>query len=66
MYLAKFFHRPPGNEDRELLLIPGGNPMLIGIHMRESGDEFLREEFSDIGDAIAALRRHGRELTAAG
>ena len=31
MYLAKFFHRPPGDDDRELLLIPGGDPMVIGI-----------------------------------
>ena len=34
MYLAKFFHRPPGDDDRELLLMPGGDPMVIaGIYM---------------------------------
>lgn len=33
MYLAKFFHRPPGDDDRELLLIPGGDPMVIGVYM---------------------------------
>ena len=31
MHLAKFFHRPPGDDDRELLLIPGSDPMVIGI-----------------------------------
>jgi SMI1 / KNR4 family (SUKH-1) len=66
MYLAKFFHRPPGDDDRELLLIPGGDPMLIGIRMRERGDEFLREEFSGIGDAVAAFRRQAGELLTAG
>ena len=33
MYLAKFFHRPPGDDDRELLFIAGGDPMIIGIYM---------------------------------
>ena len=68
MYLAKFFHRPPGDDDRELLLIPDGDPMIIGIHMtgQPGSDEFLREEFSDIGVAVAAFRRHASELVAAG
>jgi hypothetical protein len=70
MYLAKFFHRPPGDDDRELLLIPDGDPMIIGIHMDRTGqpgsDEFLREEFSDIGVAVAVFRRHASELVAAG
>ncbi len=66
MYLAKFFHRPPGDDDRELLLIPGGDPMLIGIHMRETGDDFLRDEFSNIRDAVAAFHRHTGDLVAAG
>jgi hypothetical protein len=66
MYLAKFFHRSPGDDDRELLLIPGGDPMIIGIHMRESGDEFFRKEFSGIGDAVAAYRRLAQELGGAG
>jgi hypothetical protein len=67
MYLAKFFHRPPGDDDRELLLIPDGDPMIIGIHMtgQPGSDEFLREEFSDIGVAVAAFRRHASELVAA-
>src|SRR4051812_21149979 len=66
MYLPKFFHRPPGDDDRELLLIPGGDPTIIGIHMRESGDEFLREEFSDIADAVAAFQRLTAEMASAG
>ena len=70
MYLAKFFHRPPGDDDRELLLIPGGHPMIIGIRMQGSvetqTEDFLREEFFDIGDAVAAYRRHAAELVTAG
>src|SRR5438132_4842113 len=70
MYLAKFFHRPPGDDDRELLLIPGRDPMIIGIYMdgnREAQrDDFLREEFSAITDAVAAFRRQAGELAAAG
>jgi len=70
MYLAKFFHRPPGDDDRELLFIPGGEPMIIGIYMDEARpsrrDDFLREEFTDIAKAVAAFRRHARELAAAG
>src|SRR6266700_5389321 len=70
MYLAKFFHRPPGDDDRELLLIPNGDPMIIGIYMdgnREAQrEDFLREEFSGITDAVAAFRRQAGELAAAG
>jgi len=42
MRLAKFFHRAPGDDDRELLFIPGDHPMLIGIHMH--GDRKLDED----------------------
>jgi len=70
MHLAKFFHRPPGDDDRELMLIPGSDPMVIGIHMNWKGDpdadEFLRETFSNIADAAGAFRRHVAELVAAG
>lgn len=70
MYLAKFFHRPPGDDDRELLLIPGGDPMVMGIYMDEGRDEqrddFLREEFSDTATAVAVFHRHAAELAAAG
>src|SRR5436305_3266952 len=70
MYLAKFFHRPPGDDDRELLLIPGGDPIVMGIHMREDGepgsDQYLREDFSSIGLAVAAFRRLAAELVGSG
>jgi hypothetical protein len=70
MHLARFFHRPPGDDDRELLLIPGGDPMVIGIYMddsREPGrDEFLREQFSGIAEAVSFFRRHTADLAAAG
>src|SRR4051794_10790323 len=70
MYLAKFFHRPPGDSDRELLFIPGGSPVIIGIHMHAPGEpereDFLREEFSDIGAAVEVFRRHAAKLVAAG
>jgi hypothetical protein len=70
MYLAKFFHRPPGDDDRELLLIPGDDPMIIGFRMRGSveiqTEDFLRERFSEIANAVAAYRRHAAELVAAG
>jgi hypothetical protein len=70
MYLAKFFHRPPGDDDRELLLIPSGDPMIIGFRMRGSveiqTEDFLREPFSEIGNAVAAYRRYAAELVAAG
>ncbi|MBR1210532.1 SMI1/KNR4 family protein [Bradyrhizobium sp. JYMT SZCCT0180] len=70
MYLAKFFHRPPGDDDRELLLIPGDVPIVLGILMREDlepgEDQYLREEFSDMETAVAAFRRQAAELVAAG
>ncbi|CAN7629069.1 SMI1/KNR4 family protein [Bradyrhizobium sp. LjRoot220] len=70
MYLAKFFHRPPGDDDRELLLIPGNEPIVIGIYMDEKReiqrDDFLREEFSNLQTAITAFRRHAAELVASG
>ena len=70
MYLAKFFHRAPGDDDRELMLVPGSDPMVIGVHMNWKGDrganEFLREDYSGIADAAAAFRRHVGELVAAG
>jgi hypothetical protein len=70
MYLAKFFHRPPGDDDRELLLMPGSNPAIAGIYMDEGRqterEDFLREEFSSRKEAAAAYRRHVAELVAAG
>ena len=56
MYLAKFFHRAPGDDDKELLFIPGDEPIVMGIHMHGDDkigeDEFFREEFSDIRAAV--------------
>jgi hypothetical protein len=70
MYLAKFFHRSPGDDDRELLLMPGGNPSIAGIYMDEGRqtqrDDFLSEDFSNMKEAAAAYRRHITELLAAG
>jgi hypothetical protein len=70
MYLAKFFHRAPGDDDRELVLIPGSVCMVIGIRMNREDEpdagQYLREEFSDIAEAAAAFRRHVAELVAAG
>jgi hypothetical protein len=70
MYLAKFFHRSPGDDDRELLLMPGGDPVIAGIYMDEGRqterEDFLREEFSSMREAAAAYRRHVAELVAAG
>jgi hypothetical protein len=75
MYLARFFHRPPGDDDRLLLLALdgggyGGDDILMGIHMKpfdmSTSGEFLREEFAETADAIRALRRHAEELRAAG
>ena len=34
---GKFFHRPPGDHDRELLFIPGDEPIVMGIYMHEDG-----------------------------
>jgi SMI1/KNR4 family protein SUKH-1 len=70
MYLAKFFHRAPGDNDKELLFIPGDEPIVMGIHMhgdeKIGEDEFLREEFSDIRAAVTVFRHHAAELAAAG
>jgi len=70
MRLAKFFHRAPGDDDRELLFIPGDHPMLIGIHMhgdrKLDEEEFLREEFADIRAAVTAFRHHAGKFAAAG
>ena len=70
MYLAKFFHRPPGDDDRELLFIPGESPMIVGIYMDAAGeperDDFLREEFSNIRAAVGVFRHHVAKLAAAG
>jgi hypothetical protein len=61
MYLAKFFHRAPGGDDRGLLLCLGGDPCLIGIKIA-SDDHYFREDFSDMETAVSAFRRAADEL----
>jgi hypothetical protein len=66
MYLAKFFHRPPGNNDRELLLIfdssCGDGHALMGFVMNGAGEPYLRRDFATAGEAVAAFRRAADEL----
>jgi hypothetical protein len=70
MYLAKFFHRSPGDDDRELLLMPGGNPRIAGIYMDDGRasprEDFLDKGYSSMKTAAAAYRRHVAKLVAAG
>jgi hypothetical protein len=70
MYLAKFFHRAPGDDDRQLLLMPGGDPVIRGKYVDErrqiERDDFLYEQFSSMKAAATAYRRHIAELVAAG
>src|SRR5215469_5338422 len=66
MYLAKFFHRAPGNDDRELLLIfesGGADPhVLMGFVMGGPSEPHLRREFITASDAVAAFRRAAEQL----
>lgn len=66
MYLAKFFHRPPGNDDHELLLIidsSAGDPhVLLGFVMNGRNEPASRREFAAAREAVAALRRAAEEL----
>jgi hypothetical protein len=66
MYLAKFFHRPPGNDDRELLLIfdssCGSDPTLMGFVVNGRSEAYLRRDFAGAGEAVAAFRRAADEL----
>jgi len=70
MYLAKFFHRPPGNDDRELLLIldssSGDGHSLLGFNMGGPNEPYLREDFSSARAAISALRREAEGLRRCG
>jgi hypothetical protein len=68
MYLAKFFHRPPGNDDRELLLIPespcGGadRPLIMGIVLSDPDHNFIHKECPSMADAHRAFRAAARDL----
>ena len=66
MYLAKFFHRPPGNDDRELLLIfdssCGDGHALMGFIMDGRTEPYMRHDFATAREAVAAFRRAADEL----
>ena len=74
MYLAKFLHRPPGKDDRELLLIfdrSGGEPhasdhVLLGFVMGGRIEPYLRRDFASACEAVAAFRHAAEELREAG
>ena len=72
MYLAKFFHRAPGDDDRELMLIPSSHcadpsqPIVMGIALTEPDQEYLRNDYPTIGEAIAAFRREADKLRRGG
>jgi hypothetical protein len=74
MYLAKFFHRPPGTDDRELLLILDGGcgeshalgHSFLGFVMNGRIEPYVRREFASAREAVAAFRRAADELRDAG
>jgi hypothetical protein len=70
MYLAKFFHRPPGNDDRELLLIfddgRGDSHAFMGFVMDGRIEPYLRRDFACAREAVAAFRHAAEELRDAG
>jgi hypothetical protein len=74
MYLAKFFHRPPGTDDRELLLILDGScgeshaldHCFLGFAMNGRPEPYLRRDFASVREAVAAFRRAAEELREAG
>lgn len=81
MYLVKFFHKSPGDDDR-LLSLALQRRTLTGIHAKaidfsalllgnhgSSGlhpGEFLREKFETVAQSVAAFRREAEGLRAAG
>jgi hypothetical protein len=81
MYLAKFFHRPPGKDDRELLLIldRGGSEnhssdrvsdhtahTFLGFVMDGRIEPYVRRDFAAAREAVATFRRAAEELREAG
>src|SRR5262249_36682418 len=66
MYLAKFFHRPPGDDGRELLLILdsscGDAHSLMTFVMGGQSEPCQRRDFTNAHDAVAALRREAEAL----
>ncbi len=82
MYFAKFLHKPPGEDDR-LVLLALGSDTLMGIYLKEVDylafdwskplppganlpGEFLRQEFDTTRLSIAAFRHEVERLRAAG
>ncbi len=72
MYLAKFFHRPPGTDDRELLLILGSGEShglghsFLGFVMDGRQEPYMRRDFGSVREAVAAFRCAADELREAG
>jgi SMI1/KNR4 family protein SUKH-1 len=70
MYLAKFFHRPPGTDDRELLLIfdgsGGESHAFMTFVMDGRLDPTVRRDFASAREAVAAFRAAAEELRDAG
>jgi hypothetical protein len=69
MYFAKFFHKPPGDDDRLLgLTVEAG--MLRGDYLKEVDDseseEFLSRDFQKIGEGVRAFRQEAEKLREAG
>src|SRR5690349_4199286 len=70
MYLAKFFHRPPGKDDRELLLIFDGgcgeSHAFMGFVLNGRSEPYMRRDFASPREAVAAFRVAAEELREAG
>ena len=69
MYLAKFFHRPPGTDDRGLLLILGSgcdSHALMGFVMNGRTEPYMRSDFACPREAVAAFRRAAEQLRETG
>jgi hypothetical protein len=82
MYLAKFLHRPPGKDDRELLLIvdrSGGkghssdraldhalDHAFLGFVLDGRIEPYMRRDFASAREAVAEFRRAAEELREAG
>jgi hypothetical protein len=59
LYFAKFFHRPPGDRDRMVLLVLGlgyGADLVMTIALDGRGNDTTRREYPASLDAILAFR----------
>lgn len=74
MYLAKFFHRPPGKDARELLLIFDRSAeqahscthAFLGFVLDGRIEPAMRRDFASAREAVAAFRHAAEELREAG